>query len=363
MRSGFFDDTEVWSEDFARFAAGLLTDGVLADTADALKATAAGDSMQVQIAPGYCWIKGHFGLAETAESVTIETADGSLPRIDRIVARLDWSSNSVHLHVLTGTPAATPAPPDPVRDGTYYDIGLARVALPAGALAVTNSMITDTRNDAAVCGGVVYRNADALALDGKADKTSLPKINGSLAYNNNSAFYAPTVPGSSGHYLKSSGSSPTWQAPSTTPTSGSGTLITSGAVHNAFETFNVFRATLIFDGTITGGGDFNENWVSTGNIPVELARNFEYLLFVENPSTYYNVACRCGMGPVGYGNESNNYNIYVPYSTAFYIKAYSNSVYEGSTKVAEKYYFKQSEVGSSVWKVYGIKNQADSILS
>lgn len=173
MRSGFFDNTEVYSEDFARFAKGLLTNGVLADTDDALKVSA-GTGMQVSIAPGYCWINGHFGVAETAETLTIPAADGSLGRIDRIVARLDLSAPSVSLQVLQGTPSASPEAPAPARAGNYYDLGLATVSVPAGTLAITESLITDTRNDNDVCGAVIYRNAEAKALESKANKSDIP---------------------------------------------------------------------------------------------------------------------------------------------------------------------------------------------
>lgn len=153
MRSGFFNDTEVWAEDFAQFAAGILTNGVLANTETALKVTA-GTAMTVQIDAGYCWINGHFGHAQYTEGIELATADGSLPRADRIVARLDMSNNSVYLQALEGTPAADPTPPSIRRDGTYYDLSLAIVTIPAGTLTITDAMITDTRRDDATCGGV-----------------------------------------------------------------------------------------------------------------------------------------------------------------------------------------------------------------
>jgi microcystin-dependent protein len=153
MRSGFFNDTEVWAEDFAEFAAGILTNGVLANTETALKVTA-GTAMTVQIDAGYCWINGHFGHAQYTEGIELATADGSLPRADRIVARLDMSTNAVYLQALEGTPAADPTPPSVRRDGTYYDLSLAIVTIPAGTLTITDAMITDTRRDDATCGGV-----------------------------------------------------------------------------------------------------------------------------------------------------------------------------------------------------------------
>ena len=153
MRSGFFNDTEVWAEDFAEFAAGILTNGVLATSESVLKVTA-GTGMTVLVGAGYCWINGHFGHAEYAEGIELATADGSLPRADRIVARLDLSTNAVYLQALEGTPASDPTPPSVRRDGTYYDLSLAIVTIPAGTLSITDAMITDTRRDETTCGGV-----------------------------------------------------------------------------------------------------------------------------------------------------------------------------------------------------------------
>ena len=156
MRSGFFNNKTVWADDFAKFAGGILTSGILADEETVLQVSA-GTGMTVSVAPGYCWINGYFGYAETAEVVELDDADGTYGRIDRIVARLDLSTKDVTLAVIKGELAATPEAPDIVRDGTIYDLGLATVAIAAGTLEITSSMITDTRRDTTVCGGVYPR--------------------------------------------------------------------------------------------------------------------------------------------------------------------------------------------------------------
>lgn len=77
----------------------------------------------------------------------------------------------------------------------------------------------------------------------------LPKINNSHSYTSSTSIYAPTAGGTSGYYLKGNGttSTPVWQQYSSTPTSGSTTLITSGGVYTALEDY------LPLDGgTITG---------------------------------------------------------------------------------------------------------------
>lgn len=175
MISGFFDNKEVVSEDFARFAAGILSNGVLADTDGVLKVSAVG-GMSVDVAPGYCWINGCFGKAETSENLDITLASGTYARIDRIVARLEYAARSIYLDVITGTESASPTAPAITRDSNVYELGLATVHIPAGALEVTADMITDTRMDDAVCGGVIARTGDKLSLDGKADQSYVDKL-------------------------------------------------------------------------------------------------------------------------------------------------------------------------------------------
>lgn len=172
MLSGFFTNKDVVAEDFAAFAAGILSNGVLADKTDTLKVTASG-GMTVKAATGYCWINGFFGKAETEESLTLSTASGTYPRYDRIVARLDLLQKEIYLTVIEGSPSETPLIPSIVRDGTYHDLGLALIFIPAGALEVTEENIEDTRMDEAVCGGVIARTAEKLALEGKADRSEI----------------------------------------------------------------------------------------------------------------------------------------------------------------------------------------------
>lgn len=182
MKSGFFDNTEVVSEDFARLVSGIVTSGVLDDDVNTLKITAGG-GMKVSAAPGYCWIEGHFGKAEAAETLTIDTASGSVGRIDRIVARCDYGACKVSLVVLKGEEGSEPTPPPIVRDGTYYDLGLATVSVPAGTIEITDSLITDTRADNAVCGGCLMRTGVVLDLEGKADKSALAEANARIDKN------------------------------------------------------------------------------------------------------------------------------------------------------------------------------------
>ena len=76
-------------------------------------------------------------------------------------------------------------------------------------------------------------------------------LNGTSKTASTASFYAPTEAGTSGYYLKSSGSgAPTWQALSTSPTSGGTTAITSGAVYTALAD-KVSTSSYLTDAEIT----------------------------------------------------------------------------------------------------------------
>ena len=166
MRSGFFDNTTVWAEDFAKFAGGILTNGVLADVETALLVTAPASGMSVNVNAGYAWINGHFGHNEEISSVTIDMSDGTNPRIDRIVARLNFTEKEISLAVIKGEAAASPVAPDIVRNSNIYDLGLATVSIPAGTISITSTMISDTRRDSTVCGGVYPRTSEEFIYPG-----------------------------------------------------------------------------------------------------------------------------------------------------------------------------------------------------
>ena len=166
MRSGFFDNTTVWADDFAQFAAGIMTNGIIADVDSVLEVTAPTSGMKVNVAPGYAWIKGHFGKNESSSEVELTQADGSLSRIDRIVVRLDFENKTVSLTSITGTPSSTPSAPDLVRTGNIYDLGLARVSIPAGTLNITSDMIFDTRRDPDICGPALPHMSESFVYPG-----------------------------------------------------------------------------------------------------------------------------------------------------------------------------------------------------
>ena len=114
----------------------------------------ANDDMSVSVSGGYCNIGGKVKefFKETRD---LETASGTLDRIDIVILRRNDTDRDIQLLVVTGSYSNNPTPPALVRNGAYYDLKLAEIYVAAGTIAITQAEITDTRANADVCGWVV----------------------------------------------------------------------------------------------------------------------------------------------------------------------------------------------------------------
>lgn len=118
--------------------------------------TAAG-GMTVTVSAGLGWVRperfaGYSICKRDPDTLTLPLADGTRPRIDRIVLRYDAAKRSTALKVLTGAAASSPTPPEITRTSLVYDLCLAQVRRPAGSVTVQPGDITDTRLDESLCG-------------------------------------------------------------------------------------------------------------------------------------------------------------------------------------------------------------------
>lgn len=118
-----------------------------------LQVTANGN-MSVTVSGGYCNIKGkvkHF-LDET--TLSIDTASGTLNRIDNVVLRRNDTERDICLMIQKGGAAATPTAPLLTRNGTIHDLKLAEIYIKAGTISITQANIKDCRMDTDDCGWV-----------------------------------------------------------------------------------------------------------------------------------------------------------------------------------------------------------------
>lgn len=176
----------VWAGDIpdALQAFGI---GVVSDVSDELAVSADGSDMQVDIAAGVAILKdGCPYVLEAATALTISAADGSNPRIDRIILRLtregQTTQGKISLQVLAGTPAASPAVTALTQSSATWDLSLAQILVGTGVTTIASNKVTDERT---FVGSAVLQPLDAdltaiAALVSAADK--VPYATGSGAW-------------------------------------------------------------------------------------------------------------------------------------------------------------------------------------
>ena len=161
--SGFFDAHKVgdsWdrtylAEDFAKFFAPLIGNGIFAGRSNELQVfQAVPAGMSIVLSSGQSWIEGYGYINDSDLLIPIDPADGALGRIDRIVNQ--WSSVDRRIRTVwkKGIPAVNPVAPPLQWDADYKELNLCTLDITAGLSAITQDKIKDTRADNSVCGWV-----------------------------------------------------------------------------------------------------------------------------------------------------------------------------------------------------------------
>ncbi len=155
---------EIGAEHVMRWHHGRTT-GVYGAAGELAVAALSTPAMGVTVSDGSGWLTDaagngiHFWNDVFATSAAllqlpVETADGVLNRIDRVI--VEWSTPNYtqlpEVKVLKGTSAVSPSAPALTNSASMRQISLARINVAAGTLAITSGMITDERFDASVCG-------------------------------------------------------------------------------------------------------------------------------------------------------------------------------------------------------------------
>lgn len=158
IRFGFFADANgdrVYDDtDFAAYFAAFVSNGVFASSASSMQVLA-GTNMTVNISPGWGFINGRYAeIDANGETATIAAADGTYARYDYLCLRCDFAQRSFYIYDNAGTPSASPTPPALTRDGSFYDLALAKIYVPQAATAIAQTQITDTRGNSELCGWV-----------------------------------------------------------------------------------------------------------------------------------------------------------------------------------------------------------------
>ncbi len=225
-RSSFFNaelkgeeyDRVYLAEDFARYFASFIGNGVFPNPTTNLQVIAADNNMTVKLKSGKGWINGYFyentddlvlnvdvadGVLNRIDRVVlrldfnmtvklksgkgwingyfyentddlvlnVDVADGVLNRIDRVVLRLDFVNREIKAYIKKGAFSSNAVAPTLQRDANAYEIALADIVVNKGIVSIVQANITDLRSDINLCGyvsGVVEQidttNAYEIAL-------------------------------------------------------------------------------------------------------------------------------------------------------------------------------------------------------
>lgn len=122
-----------------------------------LEVTAPG-GMKIQIAggeeTGFAWFRTKSYHNTTNLPIDISGSSGTLSRIDNVIIRKDTVLRECYALIQEGSFAQTPTAPAIIRSSTYFDLKLAEITIPVGAVEITQANIRDCRMDADVCGWV-----------------------------------------------------------------------------------------------------------------------------------------------------------------------------------------------------------------
>lgn len=157
IKYGFFNsvnkDRQYDANDFNYGLRKLISNGVFAEPGNNLQVMA-GSGMNIVIKKGEARLDWKWFISDADEILTIAASDVSLNRIDRIVIRLDFTARTINFAIKKGAGAMNPTAPDIERTSSVFELGLALINIPKQTTTITQSLITDTRLDAGVCGVV-----------------------------------------------------------------------------------------------------------------------------------------------------------------------------------------------------------------
>ena len=131
---------------------GLVSDGVYESVGGAMQVQAA-TGMNVDVQTGRAIIDCRWIRNDAVLTIPITASHVTLPRYTAIMVRLDYSARTISIIAVDGTPASSPAKPEPSQTATVKDLVLAYIYITAGATAIPQANIQDQRGTS-LCGWV-----------------------------------------------------------------------------------------------------------------------------------------------------------------------------------------------------------------
>ena len=142
-----FENIDTTEAQFSEWATNFQETGVQGSpTGTELGITVTGSDLNLTIAAGQAFIRGHYYI-NTDDLVLAVTSAGTNTRIDIVVVELDPTANTIVTKIVEGTAvASSPTAPTLTQSATgIYQLPIATLTIPTSTVVITSGMLTDTR--------------------------------------------------------------------------------------------------------------------------------------------------------------------------------------------------------------------------
>jgi len=142
-----FENIDTTESQFSEWATNFQETGVQGSpTGTELGITVTGSDLNLTIAAGQAFIRGHYYI-NTSDLVLPVTSAGVNTRIDIVVVELDPTANTIVTKIVSGTAVASdPVAPTLTQSATgIYQLPIATLTIPTSTVVITAGMLVDTR--------------------------------------------------------------------------------------------------------------------------------------------------------------------------------------------------------------------------
>jgi len=142
-----FENIDTTESQFSEWATNFQETGVQGSpTGTELGITVTGSDLNLTIAAGQAFIRGHYYI-NTDNLVLAVPSAGVNTRIDIVVVELDPTANTIVTKIVSGTAVASdPVAPTLTQSATgIYQLPISTLTIPTSTVAITTGMLVDTR--------------------------------------------------------------------------------------------------------------------------------------------------------------------------------------------------------------------------
>ncbi|WP_052130232.1 tail fiber protein [Ureibacillus sinduriensis] len=146
-------DREYNAQEFTDYFKALVTTGIMKGAGNQLAVTTNGSSMITSINTGIAFILGRYYENDSPLELTHDTETVGNNRIDRIVIRMDLSTEAryVKAFIKKGVPSTNPIAPNLTQTANLYEISLAQIKIVGGQTYIAVDDVRDERGTDVIC--------------------------------------------------------------------------------------------------------------------------------------------------------------------------------------------------------------------